>query len=447
MSLQLNLSSNELIVAVDNLNNVLQLQNATSDTQQRALLAALPTRIQDQIFFNVWDQANRPPEANYGQNHAFDSLIKLKLATQSVVAECIKTTASCLQSLPQPQLDQIYYKIWHQAGEPPVADYGVQHAFDDPAKLHQIVHDVLQSQQTPSSPHSSCAALPQAPTPAATTTPVHQSTPSEQIAARAQAYGAIIFYDQNADPLTCVFGNFHPCLFQSVFQDQWKLFGNAEAAFQCQKYTDQPQIAALFTVHTTGDQAVALSRQYPMTPQRLSQWDSPAPGNKIDAMMNVLRCKFGGNPDLKTMLMATGSAYLCEHLPDAHRRDNFWSDGFDGSAPNELGKALMRLRGEYGGTGEVQSPWGTLNGPAHLTYPSALPAQTPQPLNAAREVCILPSCTRPRYEGHQFCSLTHAQLYNSNCDNCHDRPKFVETSGRVHNYCGRSCAQIAQLKK
>ena len=42
--------------------------------------------------------------------------------------------------------------------------------------------------------------------------------------------------------------------------------------------------------------------------------------------------------------MATGSAYLVEHLPDANRSDRFWSDGFDGTGLNQLGICLMKLR-------------------------------------------------------------------------------------------------------
>lgn len=454
MGVNMSLQATNLIDAIDNLNAVFQLQNASSESQQRELVNVLPDRIRQEIFFNIWDQANRPPEDNYGQNHAFDNLNKLKMATQGIVAECLKTTASCLQAIPKTELDQIYFKVWHEAGEPPVANYGEQHALDNPTSLQKIIHDVLNSLQVRSASEPSTSSLPQAPISAAISTPIDPNSPSEQIRARAQALGFIIFYDEKTDPLTGGFGNFHPCLVPY----HGKLFGNAEAAFQSQKYIDQPEIYNLFNDQTTGDQAVSLSKQHRMTAVRLSQWDSQSSGNKIDVMTSVLRVKFETNPPLKEILMATGSAYLCEHLPDAYRSDTCWSDGFNGTGGNELGKALMRLRGEFGGTGIVASPWGNLNGPRNYSYASnslhslvtpTLTAPTPQPLIATREVCILPSCNKPRYEGHQFCTITHARLYNDpkNCDNCHERPKFVETSGRIHNYCGRSCAQLAQQKK
>jgi ribA/ribD-fused uncharacterized protein len=360
-----------------------------------------------------------------------------------------------LQAIPKTDLDQIYFKVWSEAGEPPVANYGEQHALDNPTSLQKIIHDVLNSHQVPPASTPSASSLPQAPVSAAISLPVDPSSPSEQIKSRAQALGFIIFYDEKTDPLTGVFGNFHPC----SIPFQGRFYGNSEAIFQSQKYTDQPQIADLFTAQTTGDQAVSLSKQHRMTAARLSQWDSTtSAGNKFEAMMNALRAKFWTNPPLKEILMATGSAYLCEHLPDANRSDTCWSDGFKGTGGNELGKALMRLRGEFGGTGLVGSPWGDLNGPRNYSYASnsspslittTLTTPTPQPLTATREVCILPSCNRPRYERHEFCSISHAQLYNDpkNCDNCHERPKFVETTGRVHNYCGRSCAQLAQQKK
>lgn len=79
-------------------------------------------------------------------------------------------------------------------------------------------------------------------------------------------------------------------------------------------------------------------------------------------METVLKLKFTQHQDLKQMLLNTGDAELVEvcqyHHPSTCRvhhffkkkkdspRDWFWGIGADGTGNNELGKALMRLRGE-----------------------------------------------------------------------------------------------------
>lgn len=69
---------------------------------------------------------------------------------------------------------------------------------------------------------------------------------------------------------------------------------------------------------------------------------------KMDVMYGVLRQKFS-IPEHAKKLVATGSAALVE--------SNFWNDDFWGmhtaAGKNELGRMLMRIRGELGGTGEV----------------------------------------------------------------------------------------------
>jgi len=165
--------------------------------------------------------------------------------------------------------------------------------------------------------------------------------------------------------------------------------------------------------------------------------------------------------------MATGSAYLCEHLPSA-RKDTFWSDAFDGAGGNNLGICLMRLRGEYGGTGVVPSPWGTKTGPGAVPFASLIPSSSfsaapvvPSHSHSVSHthtvgstaICMLPSCSKPVYSGHKFCGRTHGSEYVNSplygrCKQCNTEPKFYDrNAGRVHDYCGRKCAQLAGFLK
>ena len=296
-------------------------------------------------------------------------------------------------------------------------------------------------------------------------TPVMHSAPATQadaIRERAKC-GYITFYDDKEDPLTGCFGNFHRCPHSIAFDG--KQFSNSEAIFQSRKFTDQPAIFSQFTSATSGDQAVSIAKGNTMSNSRLLEWDSTKPHvNKIDVMMNALRAKFGQNPELKEMLMATGSAYLCEHLPDGHRKDTFWSDGFNGTGGNNLGKCLMRLRGEYGGTGIVASPWGAQSGPGPVSFAtlssrstlSVAPIPSTHTPSVATthhvgvgQICMLPTCSKAVYQGYQFCGKTHGQEFVNSplygrCVQCNTQPKFYDrAASRLHQYCGKTCAKAA----
>lgn len=269
-------------------------------------------------------------------------------------------------------------------------------------------------------------------------------TPEQRMADRAKSQGFISFYDDATDSLTGCFGNFHPC--PNPIEFGGKYYSNSEAIFQSRKFTDNSSTFNQFTQATVGDTAVKLG-QSTMSSSMLARWDSI----KDDEMMNALRAKFGQNPTLKAMLMATGDAYLVEHLPSP-RRDKYWSDAFDGSGKNMLGICLMRLRKEYGGTGEVGK---------HANYLSMLQSSAPSQVSTTSSLegrCIQchnwPKFVESSGKVHDYCSKTCAQLAQSTastpspslqgrCIQCHIKPKFVESSGRVHDYCGRQCAKAA----
>ena len=57
-------------------------------------------------------------------------------------------------------------------------------------------------------------------------------------------------------------------------------------------------------------------------------------------MAEVLRLKFTQHPDLRSMLLSTGSAKIVYDDP----LDPFWGSGTDGNGQNELGKLLTDIR-------------------------------------------------------------------------------------------------------
>lgn len=63
---------------------------------------------------------------------------------------------------------------------------------------------------------------------------------------------------------------------------------------------------------------------------------------KEDIMHEALRAKSTQHPELRELLLSTGSATLVEHTTN----DRYWADGGDGSGNNRLGILMMELRDE-----------------------------------------------------------------------------------------------------
>jgi predicted NAD-dependent protein-ADP-ribosyltransferase YbiA (DUF1768 family) len=160
-------------------------------------------------------------------------------------------------------------------------------------------------------------------------------------------------YVSFSDDTTSSFGNAFPCRIEFG----GKHYQNATACFLAEQYTDQPEIMNLFT-NLDSEAAAALAKRTPMTEERKISWDNPQaePINKDQVLMNVLRAKFGQNPDLKDKLLETGTAYLV-----CHGHGFYLSNNKNGTGINALGASLMRLRAEYGGKGEAEPPVAFLN--------------------------------------------------------------------------------------
>lgn len=165
------------------------------------------------------------------------------------------------------------------------------------------------------------------------------SSQIETMRNHAKDNGFIAFYDKR-NPLTECFGNFHICNMR-VGDTSYIC---SEAAFQAQK---DPCRRKEFC-KLDGDGAFRHAKT--VTPT--ADWIKG--GRNLTAMREILSQKFKQNPYLGELLLATGNAYLVEHIPhDRHPPDAFWGDGHDGKGKNMLGKLLMELRGKLGGAGVV----------------------------------------------------------------------------------------------
>ncbi len=171
------------------------------------------------------------------------------------------------------------------------------------------------------------------------------NTSIQQISHVATRDQFIWFYKAEENALTAFLGNFHPCTIRL-----WNMhFQCAEAAFQAAKFGPNLGIMQRFQ-NLHGEAAWRLGRELSRnwTPAQQAQWRA----DNLHIMRMVLNAKFTQNPDLRNLLLATGSAYLVEHLP-IRGRDAFWGDDHNGSGQNWLGRIAMEVRGSLGGTGVV----------------------------------------------------------------------------------------------
>jgi ribA/ribD-fused uncharacterized protein len=179
-----------------------------------------------------------------------------------------------------------------------------------------------------------------------TISPTTTLTPNAQIARIAARDKFVWFYKQEENPLTAFLGNFHPCSIRL-----WGMqFRCAEAAFQAAKFSYNRNLMQRFQ-NLNGEAAWRLgrdlSKNWSLT--QVNHWRQ----NNLPVMRQVVAAKFSQNPDLKNLLLATGNAYLVEHLP-VQGRDAFWGDDHNGTGQNWLGRIAMQVRGNLGGGAPVQ---------------------------------------------------------------------------------------------
>ncbi|MVN87290.1 DUF1768 domain-containing protein [Deinococcus sp. HMF7620] len=143
------------------------------------------------------------------------------------------------------------------------------------------------------------------------------------------------------------FSNFHP----SLFVEGGVTYHWAEQYLMARKaslFGDEATLAQILAASTPAE-CKALGRR--VTPYDDDLWAQV----RAEIALDMLRLKFGQNPDLRDFLLGTGAAELVE----AAANDRIWGIGFDEAqaegarqawGQNLLGKALMAVRAELTGT-------------------------------------------------------------------------------------------------
>jgi len=122
--------------------------------------------------------------------------------------------------------------------------------------------------------------------------------------------------------------NFYPALFL-YDGEKWT---SSEHAYQAAKTLIPAQRKEVQDAPTPG-KAKRLGRTVTLR----SDWNQV----RAQVMLDICMAKFGQNPELGKLLVATGDAILVEHTP---WKDYYWGDGGDGTGQNKLGMVLMAVR-------------------------------------------------------------------------------------------------------
>jgi ribA/ribD-fused uncharacterized protein len=151
----------------------------------------------------------------------------------------------------------------------------------------------------------------------------------------------IYFYDQKLPNFE--FSNFYPA---SIIIDG-VTYPTSEHYYQSEKFIRNPQTRQMIIDAKLPGEAFKLARIH--QDEVIPEWHCLLPKKsqkgvmkhyKDKIMMKALKAKFTQHPDLRKILLKTGSRPLVEHT----YRDNYWADGGDGSGNNVLGQLLMQLR-------------------------------------------------------------------------------------------------------
>lgn len=130
------------------------------------------------------------------------------------------------------------------------------------------------------------------------------------------------------------FSNFskHPV---KIYDRVWR---TTEHFYQAMKMTDPKDRDAIF--NTSSPREAADMGRDPNRSMR-KDWDSV----KDDVMRIAITEKVQQHPEVRAILLSTGSALIREHTSN----DRYWGDGGDGTGRNMLGQILMEVRAEEQG--------------------------------------------------------------------------------------------------
>lgn len=127
------------------------------------------------------------------------------------------------------------------------------------------------------------------------------------------------------------FSNF--ALFPVFVDNQW--WPTSEHYYQAHKYTDPKLIA---WVQAARDPMEAANRGRDKTIPKRADWEAV----KDEVMEKAVWDKFTRYPELKALLLSTGSARIFEHTEN----DCYWGDCGDRTGKNKLGLLLEKIRAQ-----------------------------------------------------------------------------------------------------
>jgi ribA/ribD-fused uncharacterized protein len=143
--------------------------------------------------------------------------------------------------------------------------------------------------------------------------------------------------------------------FEAPIEYEGKMYDSTEHAFHAAKFADSWYQEVIRNAPTPG-----ASKE--LGGQRAGQWtkqevkdlikQSKSKGVKLrpdweevkdQIMYDLVQIKFDTHPELKELLLSTGSRPICEASP----YDDYWGIGKKGTGKNMLGKILMAVRDSY----------------------------------------------------------------------------------------------------
>jgi len=234
----------------------------------------------------------------------------------------------------------------------------------------------------------------------------------------------VYFWHEWERPYGC-FSNW----FQRSFTYKGLQFVNSEQALMWEKAT---RFDAAMCAHIMAESDPAklkhLGRQ--IRNYQAPVWEAA----RYTVMVHILLSKFGQNPDLAAVLLASGSAQVAEASPF----DDTWGIKFDAAnaevnrhrwGRNLLGQALVQARVTLGGQAAV------LPVAAHAAMAVAAPAAARHP-----HVDLCNNCkARPKHHGFEFCGVSCGREWKAKiCAHCKAKPKH-----HGFEFCGRTCGQAA----